>query len=260
MSVLVGSQSAQIIKGSFGTNILRGASGPSILKGASGPNIFKRFLDFAFSVIFNGSNETAQNTSAAATGPDKLAACTFACWLKTADASGIIWRWHEDARDRFQLLIGAGGEARVFIEQDDIIKVNHTGATVINDGEWHLVVIACEWADEVQLYVDGVPDGAPIAVTNSWDSPTMSNVSFSADDGFAGQTAHAGWFGEKKDAAWAAAAFADRQQDWVDALHDWLFGDTLSDRPGMATISDVRGALDLTTTGIDASNLLRDHP
>lgn len=214
-----------------------------------------------YSVLFDGTTEEASNMAASAKSPDQHASGAVAVWVKGTDTVGTIFNWRNGAgSNQILLLPGAGGACRMFVQMNGSTKVDTTGSTVITDGAWHLIGFSWTWATGCQLYVDGVAEGALDACTDAWPAtPAMTDILL-AKNTWAGKIARGAVFSAVKDAAWWAAAHADPQQSWWDAAHDWRMGDTSSDRPALVTIADVRGGLDLTTTGMDATNLIADYP
>ena len=206
------------------------------------------------------TTETAINSATTGEGPAGDPAGAFVLWARGLDMSGLFFRWWDGSTDnRIQLMVGAGGVCRMFVEENNVSGVvDHLGSTVVDDGDDHMLALvwSAGWT-QVQLYVDGVADGALQTPSNQWSSPVMSGVSVT-DGTFTGDVLHAARFDFAPTADWILAAHAaGPPMEWPHATNEWLMGDTIADRRGgMALITDVRGPLDLTTAGIDASNLV----
>ena len=212
-------------------------------------------------VQYDGATEDATSAAGAAMSPSESPSGAVAMWVRGTDAAGSIFTWSDvGGNNRLILLPGAGGACRMFVQMAGTGRVDTTGTTDITDGAWHLIGFSWTWAGGCQLYVDGAPDGAFDSTTDAWPaSPAMNDITIAKAD-WAGKIARCAVFGVLRNAAWWAAAYAAPQQQWMDAANDWRMGDTVADRPNLVTIADVRGGLDLTTTGMGAANLIVDHP
>ena len=193
----------------------RGGRVHTAAKVALGGGVAPPYLGL-YSVQYDGAGETAQHTSADSGAPHNHASGAIAMWIKTTDPSSIDMLVWQDAasNNRVLLIAGAGDEARMLIRMNGVTKVDKTGTDAINDGAWHLVGMTWTWATGIQLYVDGVADGALEALTDTWPaSPAMDTVSVGFTS-YAGQIARAAQFASHKSAAWWSQ-ISEKRQSWT---------------------------------------------
>lgn len=128
----------------------------------------------------------AENISFADHGTDhnwgtKAANGDFRCefWIKleatTAAVPNLVTRGDE-AADGWNIELTAASKVKFTIHDGTHAAATLTGATVIDDGEWHFIccVVDRSSATGMQIYVDGVADAtaSPAAVTDDMDGGT----------------------------------------------------------------------------------------
>lgn len=85
---------------------------------------------------------------------------TYACWVKTTDASkAIIYKKFSENTKGYSLEVDASGYLLFTLN-----TTTATGSHVINDGNWHHVAVTADRDGVASLYVDGVLSGTPVAL------------------------------------------------------------------------------------------------
>lgn len=94
---------------------------------------------------------------------------TVSFWMRTSNVTdAVVTKIDLDAfGDGWRFFISSGGEMGFAVVQGGVLK--QTGNTAaVNDGVWHFIMgIVDQTADEIRLYVDGVIDGTPTAITDA---------------------------------------------------------------------------------------------
>ncbi len=106
---------------------------------------------------FNGANQSVSvpHASNLAIGSKNL---VVSAWIKTTATDGTIVSKGLNTSDHFALRV-VGGKARFEFSVGGSTPFSVTGAQVVNDGAWHLLVGVRTAPRSVALFVDGVADG-----------------------------------------------------------------------------------------------------
>ncbi len=130
--------------------------------GRSAPiGITSPYPEQAYSLGFDGSTAfvNCNNGPSLAIGTSDM---SYSCWIKTTDAGKYIIAKRSVANGNKSLYLDGSGKMQLLSGTAQA----GTSNSVINDGNWHHIVMVYDnaWFDGVYYYLDGIPDGNHINV------------------------------------------------------------------------------------------------
>ncbi|MCP5532610.1 MAG: autotransporter-associated beta strand repeat-containing protein [Akkermansiaceae bacterium] len=127
-------------------------------------------------LLFDGNDRVECGTGASLSGTTPL---TLAAWVKVDNgyaSSAIVVQQRDVAgfNGEYQLSVRANGTVGFFLYGDSSTQFDFSGATAVNDGQWHHVAATRDGAGNATIYVDGAVDGSVTGTTVRSLSPSIS--------------------------------------------------------------------------------------
>jgi hypothetical protein len=128
-------------------------------------------------LTFNGTNQSASIPSST---DNNLETVSVSVWIKTtqnpASATPIIQKWSGTGGYPYALMLNNGGTVSFSASDGTNTPTASSGATTINDGQWHLVTGVRTKSGQMKTFIDGSPKNSTTDNTGTSTSSSAIGV------------------------------------------------------------------------------------